>query len=277
MTSLVEADSVEVLVIVDNEIDPLSSFQNPGVQVSGNMLDVAMRGPGVSERGGAVKELRMDNVCCGAHGLSLMIVSLLQINLLVPQLMIAQTAVKGETRHTVLFDTGPEEKIWQENVKRLRADVSGVELIQLSHWHRDHSGTYSFPSTTLVVPDFDLSARRHVPGHSEHQRSKSPKELIPKVGHCRSPSQQAHLPRDHGPETVLSRSRSHLRRDHHSGRYHLQKRRHPHRPGQHVPHLGRDPTCHILRERPPPLYPLQQHHRRLGTRRVDQRRAIPHV
>lgn len=55
-------------------------------------------------------------------------------------LLIVQTAIKGDERRTVLFDTGPEEEVWEHNVKRLRPDLSPVELIHLSHWHRDHSG-----------------------------------------------------------------------------------------------------------------------------------------
>ena len=53
---------------------------------------------------------------------------------------ISQTAIKGEKRHTVLFDTAPEEHIWELNAKRLRAKLASVEWLQLSHWHRDHSG-----------------------------------------------------------------------------------------------------------------------------------------
>jgi 7,8-dihydropterin-6-yl-methyl-4-(beta-D-ribofuranosyl)aminobenzene 5'-phosphate synthase len=48
--------------------------------------------------------------------------------------------VKGEQRHTVLFDTAPEEHVWELNAKRLRAKLAEVEWVQLSHWHRDHSG-----------------------------------------------------------------------------------------------------------------------------------------
>lgn len=40
----------------------------------------------------------------------------------------------------MLFDTAPEERIWEINAKRLRADIAKIEWIQLSHWHRDHSG-----------------------------------------------------------------------------------------------------------------------------------------
>ena len=48
--------------------------------------------------------------------------------------------MKDGQKHTVLFDTGPEEHVWEMNAKRLRADIGAIEWIQLSHWHRDHSG-----------------------------------------------------------------------------------------------------------------------------------------
>lgn len=51
-----------------------------------------------------------------------------------------QTATKGDQKHTILFDTGPEEAVWETNAGRLRADIGLVERIHLSHWHRDHSG-----------------------------------------------------------------------------------------------------------------------------------------
>lgn len=43
-------------------------------------------------------------------------------------------------KHSVLFDTGPEEEGWERNAKRLGVDISVIDLIHLSHWHRDHSG-----------------------------------------------------------------------------------------------------------------------------------------
>ncbi len=80
MTQLAEIDALEVLVIVDNEVDPISSYQIPGLTVGGQLADVALRGPlQDDERGSAKFEIRMDNLCCGAHGLSLMIVGILFI------------------------------------------------------------------------------------------------------------------------------------------------------------------------------------------------------
>jgi 7,8-dihydropterin-6-yl-methyl-4-(beta-D-ribofuranosyl)aminobenzene 5'-phosphate synthase len=76
MAPLVELDALEILVIVDNEVDPISTYQNPAIKTSGNLVHIGMRSQTeVHNRGDASKELRMDSICCGAHGLSLMIVS----------------------------------------------------------------------------------------------------------------------------------------------------------------------------------------------------------
>ncbi len=76
MASLIELDALEVLVIVDNEVDPISTYPNPAIKVSGQFMDIATRSPTqIYGRADAEKELRMDNICCGAHGLSLMVVS----------------------------------------------------------------------------------------------------------------------------------------------------------------------------------------------------------
>lgn len=122
-SDLLELDSLEINVIVDNELDPISPSPSSLLTQSGGMATVALGGPTLSDRGGAKKELRMDHICCSAHGLSLLI-----------------TGTKDGRSHTVLFDTGPEESAWERNAKRLRADVGKVEVVQLSHWHRDHSG-----------------------------------------------------------------------------------------------------------------------------------------
>lgn len=72
---LVEVDSIEIKVIVDNEVDPISPSNNPNVQYAG-----LLRGPPLDplpagdDRGGAKAEMKMENICCAAHGLSLMIV-----------------------------------------------------------------------------------------------------------------------------------------------------------------------------------------------------------
>ncbi|KGO48465.1 hypothetical protein PEX1_003020 [Penicillium expansum] len=122
--TLEEVDSLEAIVIIDNELDPLSPPAPDTVQVSGNLGAIAMGSKHtLTDRGEAYKELRLENVCCAAHGLSILV-----------------TATKGDKKHAILFDAGPEEEAWERNVKRLRPNLSSVEVIHLSHWHRDHSG-----------------------------------------------------------------------------------------------------------------------------------------
>jgi 7,8-dihydropterin-6-yl-methyl-4-(beta-D-ribofuranosyl)aminobenzene 5'-phosphate synthase len=73
-------DELEILAIVDNELDPISPAP-PIVEVSGRLGDVALqKGQTVHDRddldkGRVVKKLAMEQLCCAAHGLSLMIVS----------------------------------------------------------------------------------------------------------------------------------------------------------------------------------------------------------
>lgn len=127
---LIELDFVEIQVIIDNELDPISASQNEGVAQHGNLKDIALaNGPVTDDRSagqneGNVYEIRMDKICCSAHGLSLLITG---------------TAADGK-QHTLLFDTGPEESAWERNAKRLNVDCAKIEVVHLSHWHRDHSG-----------------------------------------------------------------------------------------------------------------------------------------
>ncbi|KAF2470465.1 metallo-beta-lactamase superfamily protein [Lindgomyces ingoldianus] len=65
----------------------------------------------------------MEMLCCGAHGLSLLL-----------------TATQGSKTRTLLFDTGPTESIFTANAKRIAPPLQDIYHIHLSHWHRDHSG-----------------------------------------------------------------------------------------------------------------------------------------
>lgn len=76
--SLIEIDSLEIQVIIDNELDPLSQPAPDTVHLAGGTMPLIALStspalqPG--ERGNAVKEFRMEDICCSAHGLSIMIV-----------------------------------------------------------------------------------------------------------------------------------------------------------------------------------------------------------
>ena len=104
MPEFATADRVEVLVLVDNVTDNLSSVPS---HVENELPRLWKRGLGVwSGR----------CMCCAAHGLSCAI-----------------TAWCGETAHTLLFDTGSDDWAFERNVERLGFDVGSIEGVVLSH------------------------------------------------------------------------------------------------------------------------------------------------
>ncbi|KAF5252831.1 hypothetical protein FANTH_2155 [Fusarium anthophilum] len=124
LPSLIEVDSLDIHVLINDEIDQISPSPNPRVQHAQSFAGVPLNPVSdPSSRGGARLEMPMRNICCGAHGLSLFI-----------------TAKKGNKSNTLLFDTGPEEGVFEKNVQRLRLPMPEIGAIVLSHWHRDHSG-----------------------------------------------------------------------------------------------------------------------------------------
>ena len=111
MNELAIADRIEVLVLVDNVTDNLSS--TPGF-VESELPRLARRG------------LRLWSgqcMCCAAHGFSC-----------------AVTAWHGDISRTLLFDTGPDNWVFERNVQRLGFDMGSVDAIVLSHGHWDHAG-----------------------------------------------------------------------------------------------------------------------------------------
>jgi 7,8-dihydropterin-6-yl-methyl-4-(beta-D-ribofuranosyl)aminobenzene 5'-phosphate synthase len=75
MNQLVEIDSLEAVIIIDNEIDALSTTQPNTVNNTGRLPNVAMSQPSTLDgRGAAKKEFPMEAICCGAHGLSVLLV-----------------------------------------------------------------------------------------------------------------------------------------------------------------------------------------------------------
>ncbi len=109
--TLLPVDRLEILVLVDNATDMLSSTPP---HVEGEAAGLMRRG---------FRMLASKCLCCAAHGLSCLI-----------------TAHRGTASHTVLFDTGPEDYSFERNVTRLGADLGKVESIVLSHGHWDHAG-----------------------------------------------------------------------------------------------------------------------------------------
>jgi hypothetical protein len=76
--NLTEVDSLEAQVIIDNELDPMSTIAPDTVQVSGLMGHLAMNSPHhLDNRGDAHRELQMEDICCSAHGLSILLVRMI--------------------------------------------------------------------------------------------------------------------------------------------------------------------------------------------------------
>jgi 7,8-dihydropterin-6-yl-methyl-4-(beta-D-ribofuranosyl)aminobenzene 5'-phosphate synthase len=112
MLNFVEVDALDVLVLVDNVTDSLSS-NPPDVLPEWSVLLT----------GGKLRVLAGSNICCAHHGLSLLL-----------------TARVGGTNRTLLFDAGPAAATFQRNTEILGVDFASVEAVVLSHGHWDHAG-----------------------------------------------------------------------------------------------------------------------------------------
>lgn len=81
----------------------------------------------------------LDNYCCGAHGLSIYMVWLTYICAgHSADLALQTTTLSGKT-YNVLLDSGPEGLSIERNVKAMKVDLSELDAIVLSHWHRDRT------------------------------------------------------------------------------------------------------------------------------------------
>jgi len=113
MPVLAAVDQVEIHVLVDNVTDNLSS--TPA------FVETEIAALGRRRRGAWV--LAGDCLCCAAHGLACLV-----------------TIRKDGRSRTLLFDAGPEDRTFEQNVSRLGADLCAVEAMVLSHGHWDHGG-----------------------------------------------------------------------------------------------------------------------------------------
>ena len=108
-------------------------------------------------------------LCCAAHGLSCLI-----------------TARSGGVSHTMLFDTGPDETVFERNATRLGLPLGDVEALVLSHGHWDHGGAMpralqmiAMAGGVTPVPTYmhpDMFALRATKGEDGRMR---PMELVP--------------------------------------------------------------------------------------------------
>jgi 7,8-dihydropterin-6-yl-methyl-4-(beta-D-ribofuranosyl)aminobenzene 5'-phosphate synthase len=105
-------DRLEVLVLVDNATDSLSTTPTHVVSEWSGLLAA-----------GRLPTLSGEAICRAHHGLSLLL-----------------TAWVGDERHTLLFDAGPAGSTLSQNAEILGVDWGEVEAVVLSHGHWDHGG-----------------------------------------------------------------------------------------------------------------------------------------
>lgn len=117
-----EAERLEILVIVDNVLDMLSStprFVQRETQV--------LRRFGMTRTAG-------DCLCCASHGLSLLI-----------------TAHGPGGPRSMLFDGGPVDMSMARNAPRLGVNFAAIDAMMLSHGHWDHAG--GLPQALSMLPE----------------------------------------------------------------------------------------------------------------------------
>jgi len=140
---VIELDALDILVVVDNETDTLSSVDEGAPQTPEVAHLAARTLPSRREHGHPCKVV-FDQLCCACHGLSVLL-----------------TGQRGAQRHCILFDVGPYADLWLANARRLAVDLSTIELVFLSHWHFDHSG--GFPEVVAAISAARRAARLRPP------------------------------------------------------------------------------------------------------------------
>ena len=119
---IVALDALDLLVVVDNESDTLSSMDK-GVTQLPELGRLVARVPHRAPIDGHDCVEPWGHLCLGCHGFSALV-----------------TGRRGTEERSVLFDVGPSAEVWVENARRLDVRLASIEAVCLSHWHADHSG-----------------------------------------------------------------------------------------------------------------------------------------
>ena len=115
-------DALDLLVVVDNESDTLSSVDK-GVPQLPELGRLVVRVPHLAPKDGHDCVEPWGHLCLACHGFSALV-----------------TGRRGSEARSVLFDVGPSAEVWLENARRLGVRLASIEAVCLSHWHADHSG-----------------------------------------------------------------------------------------------------------------------------------------
>lgn len=152
---LTQVDKLDFLVLVDNcelrhaftqisrlkaDVEWISTLP-PGFvyELPQHLTRPAPNGPPLDPMTG-LPVLDLDNYCCGAHGLSILIVRVrtVQVRSLFRHrhAHVQTTEIEGRRYH-ILMDGGPESKSIERNVNAMKVPLNALDAIVLSHWHRD--------------------------------------------------------------------------------------------------------------------------------------------
>jgi metallo-beta-lactamase superfamily protein len=142
-------DGCEILVLVDNVSDPLSTVPNGVTSEIPNLL-----------RAGA-RELAGSCMCCAQWGLSLVL-----------------TVRTGDQQSMLLFDSGPEGYGIERNGARLGVDFGVIDAVVLSHGHFDHVGGMTTALRLIAhakgATDTGACQRRDVRRPGDNSRRREP-------------------------------------------------------------------------------------------------------
>ena len=114
-------DALDMLVVVDNESDTLSSVDK-GVPQLPKLGRLVARVPHLARKDRHDCVEPWGHLCLACHGFSALV-----------------TGRRGSEERSVLFDVGPSAEVWLENARRLGVRLPSIEAVCLSHWHTDHS------------------------------------------------------------------------------------------------------------------------------------------
>ena len=141
--SLPVLDELELVVVVDNETDTLSSVDE-GLPQLPEIASLLARIPPSRHHDGHDGVSVFDHLCVACHGLSVLV-----------------AGRSGDATHTMLFDVGPYGDVWLDNAERLGIEIASIETVFLSHWHADHSG--GFPTVVEAIAKARAAAGRPAP------------------------------------------------------------------------------------------------------------------
>jgi len=131
--SLRSVDCLEILVLVDNVVDILSTTPGRTLRELANLQSAGWNGV-----------LSGQCMCIAQWGLSFLV-----------------TAVSEGVRRSILFDTGSEEATLFRNAYRLGVDFSKIDSVVLSHGHWDHVGALSEVAKSISDARSDGKAKVH--------------------------------------------------------------------------------------------------------------------